>query len=340
MNANPAPHPQPAVLVIMTEQEKHEFMPPDLESRLREMFPDLTWVEAPLTDEQWHELLSEKRPEIVLCAWETPPLPPECAEHLKYLCFLCGSIRKLVPRELIDSGLQVTNWGSIVSDTVAECSLLLILSALRRVGNWSVDMRTNGKWKQGRHPDTLSLFGRRVGLHGLGAISRELVRLLEPFNVKLSAYSPSVPDETYQQLNVRRSESLEDLFSTSDVLVELAPGKPANHHIVGDELLALLPPQAVFVNLGRGMVVDEAALVRASRDRGLHIALDVYETEPLPVDSDLRGLDNITLLPHLGGPTPDRRRDCGELALQNLENYLNNNPLINLIDLNIYDRAT
>ena len=201
-------------------------------------------------------------------------------------------------------------------------------------------MRVNGKWKQGRHPDTLSLFGRRVGLHGLGAISRELVRLLEPFDVQLSAYSPSVPDETYEKLNVRRCDSLEDLFSTADVLVELAPGKPANHHIVGDDLLKLLPEHAVFVNLGRGMVVDEDALVRASKERGLHIGLDVYEHEPLPDDSPLRSLDNITLLPHLGGPTPDRRRDCGELALQNLENYLNDTPLINLIDLNIYDRAT
>lgn len=324
----------------MTEQEKIEFLPPDLEARLREMFPDLHWVEAPLQEDEWHALLRDQQPEIVICAWETPPLPPEATEYLKYLCFLCGSVRKLVPRELVEQGLIVTNWGSIVSNTVAECSLLLILSALRRVGNWSVGMRTEGKWKQGRHPDTLSLFGRRVGLHGLGAISRELVRLLEPFNVQLSAYSPSVPDETYEKLNVRRCESLEDLFSTADVLVELAPGKPANHHLVGDDLLKLLPPHAVFVNLGRGMVVDEAALVRASQERGLHIALDVYETEPLPVDSPLRSLDNITLLPHLGGPTPDRRRDCGELALDNLENYLNDKPLTNLIDLGIYDRAT
>ncbi len=330
----------PNVLVVMTEQEKREFIPPDLESRLRELFPHLTWVEAPLKDDEWIGLLRESQPEIVLCAWETPPLPLEVTKHLKYVCFLCGSIRKLVPRDLIEQGLKVTNWGSIVSNTVAECSLLLILSALRRGGNWSVEMRTQGKWKQGRHPDTRSLFGRRVVRHGLGAISRELVKLLKPFDVQLSAYSPSVPDATFETLNIRRADSLEDLFSTSDVLVELAPGKPDNYHLVGDELLRLLPEQAVFVNLGRGMVVDEAALVRASQERGLHIALDVFETEPLPVDSPLRGLDNITLLPHLGGPTPDRRRDCGELALENLENYLKNKPLTNLIDLNIYDRAT
>ena len=324
----------------MTEQEKREFVPEDLEARLRNLLPQLVWVEAPQSEDQWHQLLREVRPEVLLCAWETPPLPPEAIEHLKYVNYLCGSIRKLVPRDLIEQGLSVTNWGSTISNTVAECSLLLILAALRRVGNWSVAMRTEGKWKTGRHPDTLSLFGRRVGLHGLGAISRDLVKLLEPFNVELSAYSPSVPDEVFERLNVRKSASLEDLFSTSDVLVELAPGKPANHHLVGDDLLSLLPEQAVFVNLGRGMVVDEAALVRASRERSLHIALDVYEFEPLPVDSPLRTLDNITLLPHLGGPTPDRRRDCGELSLQNLENYLDDKPLINLIDLDTYDRAT
>ena len=336
---NTTPPSEPSVLVIMLEQEKLEFMPPDLEGRLREMFPNLTWVQAPLEPEQWHALLREKQPEIILCAWETPPLPLEAAEHLKYLCFLCGSVRKLVPRELIEGGLQVTNWGSTVSNTVAECALLLILAALRRVGNWSVAMRRDGKWKSGRHPDTLSLFGRRVALHGLGAISRDLVKLLQPFDVQISAYSPSVDEETFKQLNIRRCETLEDLFSTADVLVELAPGKPANHHLVGDDLLKLLPEQAVFVNLGRGMVVDEDALVRASK-RGLHIGLDVYQNEPLPVDSPLRSLDNITLLPHLGGPTPDRRRDCGELCLANLQAYLENQPLTNLIDLNTYDRAT
>ena len=328
------------LLVIMTEQEEREFFPSDLKPRLYRLFPNLTWCTAPLSEEQWHGLLQEKQPELIVCAWETPTLPLAASAHLEYLCFLCGSIRSLVPRPLIEQGLKVTNWGSVISNTVAECSLLLILAALRRVGNWSVAMRTQGEWKRGRHPDTLSLFHRRVGLHGLGAIGRDLVKLLEPFGVPVTAYSPSVPDKTFQQLNVRRATTLEELFSNSDVLVELAPGKPENHHLVGDDLLKLLPEQAVFVNLGRGMVVDEDALVRASRERGLHIALDVYETEPLPVSSELRSLDNITLLPHLGGPTPDRRRDCGELVLQNLENYLSGEPLDNLVDLETYDRAT
>lgn len=327
-------------LILMTPRELDEFLPEPLRSQLSDLLPGAIWVEAPVSQEEWKSLLEEHRPEILVCAWETPPLPLESSEYLKYVCYLCGSIRKLVPRDLICEGLLVTNWGAIVSNTVAECALLLTLSALRRASNWQLAMHTQGEWKKGRHPDTLSLFGRRVGLHGLGAIGRDLVKLLAPFNVEISAYSPSVPAEMFAELGVRRSESLEDLFSTSDVLVELAPGKPDNYHLVGEDLLRLLPDQAVFVNVGRGMVVDTEALVRVSLEKQIHIALDVYETEPLPKESPLRGLPNTTLLPHLGGPTPDRRRDCGELAIRNITNYLNSAPLINLVNLDSYDRAT
>jgi len=330
----------PVALIVLTPQEREEFLPEFLRLQLDRLLPNAIWVEAPISVGEWSGLLGTHQPEILVCAWETPSIPAEAAAHLKYVCYLCGSIRTLIPRNLIQNGLLITNWGAIISNTVAECTLLLMLAALRRASNWALAMHTQGAWKQGRHPDTLSLFHRRVGIHGLGAIGRDLVKLLAPFNVEISAYSPSVPDEMYEQLNVHRAATLEELFSQADVLVELAPGKPENHHLVGEELLNLLPEQAVFVNVGRGMVVDEEALVRVSRKKNLHIALDVYETEPLPKDSPLRGLPNTTLLPHLGGPTPDRRRDCGELAIKNIENYLNHDPLINLVTLEGYDRAT
>lgn len=324
----------------MTPQEEKEFLPASINSKLNDLLPDAVRVVAPVSTDEWLQLLNTHQPEIVICAWETPPIPSEAAAYLKYVCYLCGSIRTLIPRDLIRDGLLVTNWGAIVSNTVAECALLLILATLRRSSNWALAMHTRGEWKKGRHPDTLSLFHRRVGLHGLGAIGRDLVKLLVPFNVKISAYSPSVPDATYQELGVHRTETLEELFSTSDVLVELAPGKPDNYHLVGEDLFRLLPNQAVFVNVGRGMVVDEEAMIRVSQEKQIHLGIDVYETEPLPQDSPLRGLPNTTLLPHLGGPTPDRRQDCGELAVQNIANYLNSEPLINLVNLEAYDRAT
>ncbi len=86
--------------------------------------------------------------------------------------------------------------------------------------------------------------------------------------------------------------------------------------------------------------MDEAALARVAAEGHIEVALDVYEVEPLPTDSPLRGLPNVTLLPHLGGPTKDRRRDSGALCCNNLQRYLAGRPLEAEITLDIYDRTT
>jgi phosphoglycerate dehydrogenase-like enzyme len=105
-------------------------------------------------------------------------------------------------------------------------------------------------------------------------------------------------------------------------------------------LLRLIPEGGVFVNVGRGLVVDEAAMARVAAEGRLQVALDVYEQEPLPAESRLRGMPNVTLLPHLGGPTRDRRRDSGALALKNLRAFLRGEALESLVTLEVYDRAT
>lgn len=343
MNRNPA-RPR-AALIVLTDKEREDFFPSDHEQDLRNLLPEAVWVDASFRDpSDWLGTLESVRPEILVAAWEAPALPLELlrngASPIRYLCYLTGSVRSIVPREYIEKGLIVTNWGDVISDTVAECALLLTLSCMRRSTYWALAMHTEGKWKTGRHPDTQSLFGRRVGLHGLGAIGRQLVRLLQPFDVSISAFSPSVPDAMFDALNVTRARSLEDLFSGSDVLIELAPAKPENRHMVDEAMLRRLPEGATFVNVGRGMVVDEEALVRIAREGRLQIGLDVYEKEPLPADSPLRGLPNVSLLPHLGGPTRDRRVECGKLALRNIRRYLSSEPLENVITEVIYDRAT
>jgi len=149
-----------------------------------------------------------------------------------------------------------------------------------------------------------------------------------------------VPDAAFARLAVQRAESLEALFSTSDVVVELAAATPETYHMVKEHHLRLIPDGGVFVNVGRGSVVDETGLINVAREGCLQIALDVFEQEPLPVNSPLRGLPNVTLLPHLGGPTRDRRRDAGALALKNLRAYLRGEPMEALVTLEVYDRST
>jgi phosphoglycerate dehydrogenase-like enzyme len=149
-----------------------------------------------------------------------------------------------------------------------------------------------------------------------------------------------VPDGILAEYGVTRVDSLETLFATSEIVVELAAATPDNYQVVREEHLRLIPEGGAFVNVGRGCVVDEAGLVRVAREGKLQIALDVFEREPLPANSPLRGLPNVTLLPHLGGPTRDRRRDSGALALRNLRAFLRGETPEAVVDLEVYDRST
>lgn len=336
----------PGIALALHPVEQADFLPPDLYSRLQQL-PYSFFHEIPLPlngNSTWPEVLLETRAEVLISGWETPPLPPDFpvgkAGQLHYVCHLAGTVRKLVPRSLIERGLVVTNWGSSIGRTVAECTLLLMLSALRRSSHWAIAMHREGQWKDRRTVITQSLLGRSVGIHGFGAIARDLVPMIKPFGGKISAFSPSVPDALLEAHGVTRAKSLEELFSENDVIVELAAYTKQNHHIVTEEILRCIRPGGVFVNVGRGAVVDETALVRVAREGNIQIALDVYEVEPLPIDSGLRGLPNVTLLPHLGGPTKDRRRDCGLVAVENLKRYLTGSPLEGEVTLEVYDRAT
>ena len=106
-----------------------------------------------------------------------------------------------------------------------------------------------------------------------------------------------------------------------------------------ERLLRLMPPGAAFVNVGRGKVVDEDALLRVAREGRIQVGLDVFATEPLPADSGFRGLPNAVLLPHIAGPTLERRRDAGTHALENLRAYAEGRPLKAVITPEVYDAA-
>ncbi len=332
------------VIVALSDLEVADFFPGSLWGELEKLLPGYRRVQLPLTGpDEWERLWHSSPADILISAWQTPSLnstlQPADLKSLRYVCYLAGSVRKLVPRELIEQGLVVTNWGGSISATVAECTLMLILMALRRASHWAVAMHRDGAWKDASI-FTQSLLGRRVGLHGFGSISQCLVPMLRPFTSRIQAYSPSMPDAVFSSLGVKRLASLEELFATSDVVVELAAATPENKHVVTERHLRLIPDGGVFVNVGRGCVVEQEGLLRVAREGKLQIALDVFEQEPLPPDSPLRGLPNVTLLPHLGGPTRDRRRDSGALALKNLRAFLRGEPLDAVVTLEVYDRST
>jgi phosphoglycerate dehydrogenase-like enzyme len=333
--------PRPAsLLAAITPQESAEFLPEPLFAEVRALpgrFEPLDTTR--LTTADFHRALLASNPEVLLTCWKTPPLPAQLPSNLRYVCHLAGSIKRLVTREHLARGLQITNWGGSISRVVAEWALFHILSSLRRATYWTLEMHHQGSWKNG-DTETSSLFGRRVGLHGFGTVARELIGLLRPFGCVISAFAPDVDATAEAGHGIRRAASLEALFAENEIIVELAPLIPATTGIVTEKLLRLIQPGGVFVNVGRGAVVDEAALLRVAAERKISLGLDVFSVEPLPADSGFRGLPNVTLSPHLAGPTNDRRRDAGEFALQNLRAYAGHRPLQAVIDTRVYDTST
>lgn len=303
-------------------------------------------VESDVCSEgDWIALLEELKPDVILSCWATPRLPASIRETdrpLRYLCHLSGSVRKVVPRELIQDGLLVTNWGRAAAFEVAEHALLFILASLRSLPLWAAALRTPLERQQATvdRLATRSLRRQRIGLHGFGGVARELLGLLAPFGVRCRVFSAGVPASFIQEHGAEAVSSLEELFSTSDVLVECEALTPVTVGSVTGSLLDRLPQDAVFVNVGRGAVVEEAALAERAASGRLRVASDVFADEPLKNDSPFWRAPCGLYSPHIAGPTQDANRLLGQSALRNLERFFAGGQPENLVTLTEYDRST
>ncbi|WP_438481914.1 hydroxyacid dehydrogenase [Oleiharenicola lentus] len=333
--------PRPtSILAAITTQELREFLPDPLLGQVTALTENFSHLDTDgLATADFHRALAAANPEVLIACWKTPALPAQLPPNLRYVCYLAGSIKKIITRDHIEHGLIVTNWGGSISRIVAEWALFHVLSCLRRATHWTLEMHREGGWKNGG-TETASLFGRRIGLHGFGQVARELVALLKPFGCEISAFAPDVNQSTDTNYGVKPAASLDALFAENDIIVELAPLIPSTTGIITEKLLRLIRPGGVFVNVGRGAVVDEAALLRVAQEGKIMVGLDVFSIEPLPVDSGFRGLPNVTLTPHLAGPTTDRRRDAGSYAVQNLLAYAEDRAMPSTITTRVFDTST
>jgi phosphoglycerate dehydrogenase-like enzyme len=332
--------PDRSLLAVLTPYEAEHFLPAPLLAELRALFPGFRLLDPTgLSPAAFAEKLAATDPTILLACWKTPLLPAVLPAGLRYVCYLTGSIKTLVTRAHLEQGLLLTNWGGAISRVVAECALLHALTCLRRATQWTFAMHQRGAWKNGP-TEAVSLFERRIGIHGFGPVAREFVRLIRPFNCAVTVFAPDVDAAHEREFGLRRAPSLEALFAGSDVLVELAPLIPATTGLIDEKLLRLLPPGAAFVNVGRGAVVDEAALICVAREGKIQFGLDVYAHEPLAPDHPLRGLPNVFLTPHFAGPTLDRYPDATAQALRNLRAFTQGLPLEAIVTPEVYDRST
>ena len=216
------------------------------------------------------------------------------------------------------AGVMVSNTPGAVTDATADIGVMLILMAARRASEGEALVRS-GNWHGWAPTQLLGLHigGRTLGVIGMGRIGKAIARRCHMgFGMDVVFYNRSqVSDAGFP---ARQLDSLATVASSADVVVTALPGGPATRHIIDAGFFEHMRPHAVFVNIARGDIVDEAALVRALQSRQIAGAgLDVYEHEP-KLTPGLTELPNVSLLPHLGTAALEVREAMGMMAVDNL----------------------
>ncbi|MEB5965972.1 2-hydroxyacid dehydrogenase [Comamonas testosteroni] len=195
-------------------------------------------------------------------------------------------------------GIKVSRAPDVCAEDVADHTLALLLAATRQIVQAHEFVR-QGRWLQGRYPPTLRFSGRRMGIVGLGRIGRAVARRSQAFDMSI-AYTGRAPKN---DVPYRWCDSVLELAADVDFLVVCASGGPATRGLIDARVLQALGPQGVLVNVGRGSIVDEAALQQALQERTIAAAaLDVFAHEP-QVSEVLTGLPNTVLTPHMASST-------------------------------------
>jgi lactate dehydrogenase-like 2-hydroxyacid dehydrogenase len=211
-------------------------------------------------------------------------------------------------------GVIVTNTPDVLTEEVADTAFGLLLMTAREFGAAERYMRA-GKWMQAPYPLTPStLRGKTLGIVGMGRIGKAIATRAAAFGLKLAYHNRRPAEGT----DIRYFANLIDLARHVDILLSVLPGGASTHHLIGREVLEALGPQGILINIGRGSVVDEAALVAALRDGKLYSAgLDVFETEPC-FPQELAQFERVVMLPHVGSASIHTRQLMGNLCADNL----------------------
>lgn len=219
--------------------------------------------------------------------------------------------------------IVVTNTPGVLTDDVADMALGLLLDVCRGISAGDRYIR-GGQWLKGPRPLTRSLTGKQVGILGLGRIGLAIARRAEALGCVPSYHGPrGKPDAPY-----RYFADLTEMALASDFLVVACPGGPATAGIVDRAVIDALGPEGGVVNISRGSVIDEPALVAALQEGRLGSAgLDVFAAEP-NVPEPLLSMDNVVLQPHMGSGTVETRAAMGQLVIDNLAAHFDGKPVL------------
>ncbi|HHJ1297190.1 TPA: D-glycerate dehydrogenase [Pseudomonas sp. H2] len=258
----------------------------------------------------------------------------DLAPQLKVIASVSVGVDNYDIADLTRRGIMLTNTPDVLTETTADTGFALILASARRVVELAGWVR-DGQWQASLGPAHFGsdVHGKTLGIVGMGRIGQALARRgAAGFGMRVLYHSPR-PKPEVEALYDARHCSLDDLLQQADFVCLTVPLSTSTEGLIGTRELALMKPQAFLVNIARGRVVDEAALIAALREKRIRGAgLDVFVQEPLPNDSPLLQLDNVVATPHIGSATHDTREAMARCAVDNLLSALAGERPANLVN--------
>ena len=315
------------ILVSIPKGEiKDTFIPPDVAKRL-ESIGEVLWNTT--GGDYDGPRLAALLPGVDVCltGWGTARFDETVlknADRLRLIAHTGGTVAPLVSEELYDRGIKVISGNWLYAESVAEGVVAYILCALRQIPFFAGEVNA-GRWRTESYANQ-GLLDKKIGFIGFGMVAKNLAEMLRPFRVRIAAYDPFVPSEVFSEYGVECA-SMQEILSQSDIISLHAAFTEQTHHMLGAAELRLIRNGALFINTARGEIVDELALAEELAAGRFQAVLDVFEKEPLPQDCPLRGLGNVLLMPHLAGPTMDRRVLVTNALIDEIERFFSDEPL-------------
>jgi phosphoglycerate dehydrogenase-like enzyme len=300
--------------------------------RLRADFPAIDVVHLPDYKRVDEEIVDSE----IVVAWSIRPEQIRSAEKLRWIHSPAAAVHQLIFPELVNSGVVLTNAREVHGPVVAEHVIALIFALAKKIPQ-SVRFQQSRTWAQQQiwdglpHPSEVA--GATLGLVGLGSIGREVVKRAAALGMRVIAVRehPEKGSDGAQQ--IFSPAQLDELLQQSDYVVLAAPVTSATRTLMDAARLARMRPGAFLINVGRGPLVDDAALADALRKKQIAgAALDVFSKEPLPPDSQLWDLPNLLITPHTAALTEKLWERHYALFSENLRRYLNRQPLLAVVD--------
>jgi len=243
-----------------------------------------------------------------------------------------AGVERFLTADFIASPIVLTNARGIYAIPIADHVMAFVLH-FSRVFNMLLRKQIGHAWPDWGECEPDELVGKTLGIVGLGGIGTEVAKRAKAFDMRVIATRrrPQLPSDHTDE--VRGADELPWLLQESDYVALCAALTPGTRHLIGEEQLRLMKPTAHLINIGRGSLIDEQALIAALREGQIAGAgLDVFETEPLPADSPLWDMPNVVITPHTAGSSPRSHARLMDLFCENLRRYIAGEELLNAVD--------